>query len=177
MAGLGTIGNVLNASVAARLPYYSFIYGSAWDDTAANVAIFIDTGTDPISGDTVRINSAPGGFDETRVFDGASWVAMSSQAFAFPRSAINTSRKGYKDWNDIAAIAAIRDAGKDFPVDGDCVTLYDDTWTQTRYYKDGKWVEDSIYFATATPEPVAPSQPGIGDEVRPDLLSRKLRSW
>lgn len=192
MATLGTIGNVLNASVAGRLPYYSFAGGSVWDDAAAAAAIKGDTGEDPIAGDTVTIST--GGlatyavFSETRVFDGAAWVAMSSKisigatqaTYHFPRSAISASRKGYRDWSDIAALAAIRDAGKDLPVDGDCVTLYDDTWTSTRYYKDGKWVEDSIYFpgilSVAMDKP-APSQPGIGDEVKPDLLSKKLRSW
>lgn len=180
MASLGTIGNVLNATFttsARLLPTYAFAYGSVWDDVRAAEAIKTETGFDPIVGDTVRIAeyqfSNIGNFDETKVFDGVAWVAMSSQTFSFPRSAITTSRKGYKDWSDIAAVAAIRDAGKDFPIDGDAVTLYDDTWTSTRYYKDGKWVEDSLYFPGV---PSAPSQPGIDDELKPNLPKR-LRDW
>ena len=190
MAGIGTIGIVLSASVAGRLPYYSFAGGSVWDDSVAAAAIKADTGDVPIAGDTVTIStsriSTNAIFSETRSFDGATWVDVTSTCTSwngvkpfqgFPRSAVTLSRKGYRSWSDFGALGAISEAGHAFVVDGDCVTLYDDTWTETRYYKDGKWVEDSLYFPGVLSAPAAPSQPGIGDEVKPDLMSKKLRSW
>lgn len=187
MAGMGTIGNVLSASVAGKMAYYSFAAGTTWDDKAAAAAIKADTGRDPISGDTVTISSSnlPSGvvFSETRVFDGAAWESVFSSPAAgtplsnypFPRSAATLSRKGYRSWSDFGALGAISEAGHAFVVDGDCVTLYDDSWTETRYYKDGKWIPEKEYFPGVL-SPVS-SQPGIGDVVKPDLMSKKLRSW
>lgn len=151
---------------------------AAWSGVDALIVFKSWHGSDPVDGDQVTLCNSATGFYETREWRGTDWVAIggviSSVAFNFPRSAITTSRKGYRDWNDIAAIAAIRDAGKDHPIDGDCVTLYDDTWTQTRYYKGDKWLEESIYFPGILSP--APTQPGIGDELKPNLPKR-LRDW
>lgn len=151
---------------------------TAWSDVDALIVFKSGHGSDPVDGDQVTLCNSATGFYETREWRSNAWVAIggivnANAAYNFPRSAITTSRKGYKDWSDIAAVAAIRDAGKDFPIDGDAVTLYDDTWTSTRYYKDGKWIKDSLYFPGVLS---APSQPGIDDELKPNLPKR-LRDW
>lgn len=151
----------------------------AWADDDALLVFQQLNSRDPASGDSVTLCNSASGFYESRTWNGSAWIpagggANTGAPFIFPRSAITTSRKGYRDWNDIAAIAAIRDAGKDHPIDGDCVTLYDDTWTQTRYYKGDKWVEESVYFPGILSP--APTQPGIGDELKPNLPKR-LRDW
>lgn len=108
-----------------------------------------------------------------------------SHAVKFPKSRmvpITTSLKGYFAWSDYAANLAVYAFINGGVMDGDCVTLYDDTWTETRYYKDGKWVEESLYFPGILSAPAVQVEtkkkvPGIDDEIREELKHKKFRDW
>lgn len=62
------------------------------------------------------------------------------------RGTVNISASGYSAWSDSAAASAISSAGYGSPSNRDIVTLYNTSFSQTKYYQSGAWLALSAYI-------------------------------
>ena len=112
-------------------------------------------------------------------------------------------------WNSSVAELQLNMMGHGSPVDGDCVSVWSASFSETRWYLGGKWltIEDYIQpeselcancgglgikhvpFITGpitcpdcsgtgkAHESKTDVRPGLGDEIKPELMRKKLRDW
>jgi len=108
------------------------------------------------------------------------------------RDPVTISASGYSQWAESDALWELGQSGYTDVVDGDYVTLYDLSQTETRVYSGGVWIQTfSANFASglgtincrSSSLPVNEStekqdtRPGIAEEIKDELKSKRLRDW
>ncbi len=139
-------------------------------------------------------------------------VLQASQAAA--RKPVAISVNGYYAWNDTFAEHELYRHVQGCPINGDCVSFWSATFSETRWYQNGKWLAIEDYVQpeselcgcggglgakqvpfikgmitcpdcggtgkgkeiTAKPAEEK-TRPGLGDEIKTELMNKKLRDW
>lgn len=121
-------------------------------------------------------------------------ITSNGPATQTKRDPVNISASGYSAWNDSDAIWEMGQSGYSDIVDGDTVTLYDDQQTTTKQYYGGDWwlsfnATFSSGIGTVNCKSVAQpltgtiefveedTRPGINEEIKEELKSKRLRDW
>lgn len=143
MAGMGTIGNVLNAIQRMPVSIHQEVITRAWTDSHATALIRYNGYGDPVDGDCVTMNFSFTGLQETRFYQAGQWLGMEQFIDPATEFCAPCGGKGFREIPFITGPITCPDCG------------------------------GSGRPAAKT----SPTQPGIDDEVKPDLMSKKLRSW
>lgn len=117
-------------------------------------------------------------------------------------------------WNDSVALLQLNLQGYGNPINGDCVSVWSQSFSETKWYQDGKWLAIDDYIQPeselcgccgglgakqipfikglitcpdcggtgkgkeiATKPKEEKQRPGLGDEIKPELMNKKLRDW
>jgi hypothetical protein len=62
------------------------------------------------------------------------------------RGTVNLAQSGFSSWSDSAANSLISSSGYGSPIQGDIVTLYSASFSQTRFYSSGSWLVLTAYI-------------------------------
>lgn len=62
------------------------------------------------------------------------------------RGTVNLAQSGFSSWSDAAANSLVSSSGYGSPIQGDIVTLYNSSFSQTRFYSSGSWLVLTAYI-------------------------------